>query len=200
MCLTSWQNVDIFLTFHVMTCCWLHDKLFDFMTNILTSWRTNFWTSWRTFLSNDEFLVIMTCVDIMTNFITPWCVYDMTHFGCDKRFGTMTYVTLIHVMTNVLASWNILTTWHTFWRLGALFDVMSNFITSWCVFTFCWHDVFLNPWPAFCRIDFFLISGTQYNKNVFLILWQHFGCHDVFFMSWRTFWRHDVFLSSWQIV
>ena len=51
-------------------------KRFDIMTSSLTSWRT--------FLSNDEPFVIMTCVDIMTNFITSWLVYDMTNFGCDK--------------------------------------------------------------------------------------------------------------------
>ena len=145
----------------------------------------------------------------MTNFITSWLVYDMTNFGCDKRFGAMTYVTLIDVMTNILTSWNFLTTWCTFWRLDALFDVMSNFMTPWCVATFCWHDVFLTPWPAFCLLDIFIfiISGTKYNENVFLIYYNTlldvmicFSCYDelfdvmtcfIFMTNCLTLWRHD---------
>ena len=199
-------------------------------------------------LSNDEFLVIMTCVDIMTNFITPWCVYDMTHFECDKRFGTMTYVfghhdvcwhhdELYNTMMclwhdtfwmwqtfwhydvcytyschdKVLTSWNFLTTWHTFWRLDALFGVMSNLMTSWCVFTFCWHDVFLNPWPAFCRIDFFF--KFQEHNIMKTCFWYYDKILDVMIcFSWRVFvfmtnclrlWRifdfMTHFLTSWHI-
>ena len=88
-------------------------------------------------------------------------------------------------VTNVLALWRMLhslMSWQTFWRHGTfwqhdtLFDVMSNSMTSWCVVTFCWHDVFLTPWPAFCLDIFvFIISGTKHNENVFLIFCNTVG-------------------------
>ena len=117
------------------------------------------------------------------------------------------YVILIDVMTNVLTSWNFLTTWYTFWRLDALCDVMSNFITSWCVVTFCWHDVFLTPWPAFCLLDIFvfIISGAKYNENYndiithFWISWYVFHVMTNFLTSWRVFIFMTNCLALWRI-
>ena len=84
-------------------------------------------------------------VDIMTNYIhvTSWLVYDMTNVGCDKRFGALTYVTLIDFMTNVLTSWNyltwhtFLTSWRTFWRNVELYDVMVCLyvLLAWRIFS-----------------------------------------------------------------
>ena len=143
--LKSWNVFEIMTTFWHIFYLFMSWRVFDFMTK--TFWHhskrfdimTPFWRHdelfkwWRTFLSNFS-NVIMACVDVMTNFITSRLVYDMTHFGCDKRFGAMTYVTLHWCHDKVLTSWNVWTTWHTFWCFDALFDVMSNFMTSWCVF------------------------------------------------------------------
>ena len=117
-------------------------------------------------------------------------------------------------------TWNLLTTWHTFWRLDALFDVMSNFRTSWCVLTFCWHDVFLTPWPAFCRLTylwhtFWRLDALFDVMSKLMTSWcVHTFCwHDVFltplpalcrldifmthFWRWQTFWRYDVCCTYW---
>ena len=147
-------------------------NVFDFMTKF-----------WHIDIGNNEFLVIMTCVDIMTNFITSWFVYNMTHFGCDKHFGAMTYVTLIHVITNVLTSWNFLTTWQSFWRLDALFDVMT---------CFCLHDKLFNVMTYFWLYDTLFDIMTYFLLHDKLVTsWQTFWRHGVFLMSWRTLWRHD---------
>ena len=129
------------------------------------------------------------------------------HDKFDKRFGAITYATLIDVMTNVLTSWNFLTKCHTSWRLDALFDVMSNFMTSWCVFTFCWHDVFVAPWPAFCRLDIFCSLFQEQNimKTCFDIItnfwmsWYVFHVNMNFLMSWRVFVFMTNCLTLWRI-
>ena len=45
------------------------------------------------FWNNDE------TFNIMTNFLTSWCVYDiMTNFVCDKLFDVMPY--MLHLLTS----------------------------------------------------------------------------------------------------
>ena len=165
----------------------LFDKRFEVITNILSSWRV--FTSWRIFWRQGELSDAKTYFwrheiffSVMTSVLTSWLVYDID-------------------MTNVLTSWNFLTTWHTFWRLDALFDVMSNFMTSYGVFfTFCWDDVFLTPWSAFCRLDifFFIISGTKYNEN-FLTSWRVFVFITNCLTLWRIFDFMTHFLTSWHM-
>ena len=76
-------------------------------------------------------------------------------------------------MANVLTLWKCLMTWHTFWRHEALFDIMTNFLTSWCVLCFkanfwCCHDVFHDL--RFIVLTF-LSSFREQNilKNVFVM-------------------------------
>ena len=93
-------------------------------------------------------------------------------------------------VTNCLTSCrmlHLLTSWRTFWRIDTLFDLMTNFLCSWHIY--------------------FIISGTKYNENVFLMLWQTFWCHDMFLMScmmnfltsWHIFDFITNFLTSWRI-
>ena len=162
--LKSWRLFDVItIFFDVMQCFWLHDK--NVVIFLTFSRHDVFLTSWQTLWHHNKRFDITTPIwrhDEPFNHDVCWHHHDvcwhhdelyniMTCLWHDKfwiwqSFGAMTYVTLIDVMTNVLTSWNFLTTWHTSWRLDALFDVMS-----WCVFMFCWHDVILTPWPAFCK-------------------------------------------------
>ena len=109
-------------------------------------------------------------------------------------------IALIDVMTNVLTPWNFLMTWHTFWR--------PDFITSWCVFTlwrtFCGHDVFMTPWPAFCCLDHFISTFQEQNimKTNFWMSWHVFHVMTNFLTSLQTldvmvcFWCNDEFCDD----
>ena len=139
-----------------------------------------------------------------------WHILDVTKFW---RYDVC-YTYWCH--SKRLTSWNFMTTWYTFWRLDALFDVMSNFMTSWCVVTFCRHDVFLTPWQAFCLVDIFvfIISGTNIMKTCF---WYYNTLLDVmicfhvmmnfltsrrvftFMTNCLTLWRIFDFLTSWHM-
>ena len=194
MFLTSSQNLDIFLTFSrhdVFLTSW--QTFFD-ITDVLTS--RHLFDVMTNLLSNDEPFVIMTCVDIMANFITSWLVYDMTHFGFDKRVGAMTYATLIDVMTNVLTSWNFLTTWHTSWRLDALCDVMTHFVsfmTSWCVLRFAGMDKYI---MKTCFLYNYKLLVVKMN---FLMSWRVFVFMTNCLTLWRIFDFMTHFLTSWHI-
>ena len=151
--LTSWH------IFHFMTNIW---HIFDVMTNLLMRWQT-FWrddvllTSWRTFWSNDEPLKSWRVYDIITNL---W------------RLNKHNVSTIFDVMVNVLALWKFVMTWHTIWCHDIFFDVMTNFLTSWCVPYFK-ANVVLSwriPWPAYIVLTFFfIILGTKYYENLFLM-------------------------------
>ena len=92
---------------------------------------------------------------------------------------------------------------------------MTNFLTSWCVlyletnfvvvmtyFMTCLH------WPD---IFYFIILGTKYYENVFLMslslwyiiyfmvnVWRHDKPNVIMPCCWWTFWRHRMFLTSWR--
>ena len=124
-------------------------------------------------------------------------------------------------MVNVLTLWKFLMTWHTIWCHDTPFDVVTNFLTSWCVLYFkvnlllSWRI----SWPAYIVLTiFFIILRTKYYENVFLMsltLWYIFLCYAKRLTSWQTLcyyamflinvltswqicWRHDMFLTSWR--
>ena len=159
-----------FLTFEVMTHCFdvitrflLHDKLLTYFwchDKPLTSWHvsdvmTNFLTS---------------CVFLTSSFLTLWQFF----WHRDKPFDIMTsfwrngerFACLWHHDTFLM--------WQTFWRHRVffyviliffkmswkhVFDVITNFLTSWRVFEFM-----TNFWTS----------------------WHMFLLHDVILMSWRV--------------
>ena len=98
--------------------------------------------------------------------------------------------------------------WQTFWRYDVFytywchdkrFVIVSNFMTSWCVFTFCWHDAFLTPWPAFCRLNIFFSLFLEQNimktcfwyNNKLLDVMICFSCQDELFDVMTCFCLHD---------
>ena len=152
------------------------------MTNLLTSWNvfdiiTNFLSSWQTF-------------DVMM-FLTSWRTFQRLF---DVLFWRLNVFAIIDVMTNVLTPWNFITTWHTFWRPGALFDVMTIFLTSWFLFYFMTN--LLSSWRIFV-INYFWC----YDEIVdVMTLWLHdklFKSRHIFdFMT--NFLHHDIFVTVWQ--
>ena len=75
-----WRHEGLF---DVMTCFWRHDVFLTSLCTIFTSWRvfdfmTNLLTSWRTFWHDELFDVMMHCLmwwrvfDVMTHFVTSW--------------------------------------------------------------------------------------------------------------------------------
>ena len=85
-----------------------------------------------------------------------------------------------------------LTSWCTFWLHDALFDFITNFLSSW---------------------DIFNVLKTFWLNNVFLTCltsWRTFDVMKIVLTSWRILWRHDViwrhelfgvmtnFLTSWR--
>ena len=163
----------------VMT-LWLHDKLFtswhicDCYDKLLTLWQS-FWRhgvflmSWRTLWRHNELCDVITFsfnnkLDIMTSFFTSCRTFRTfrTRFEIMMKLLTswqtfwhhdvfMTSWRIFDV-TNCLTSCRMLhflTSWRTFWRIDTLFDLMTNFLCSWHIY--------------------FIISGTKYNENVFLI-------------------------------
>ena len=125
--------------------CLMFDRheLFDVLTNFLRSWRIH--TSWRMFVTCYIF-------NVMTNF---W------HHDAFLSNVLMSWRN-VNVMTNFLISWRIfviikyfLTSWQTFWR-HALFNDMTNFLTSWTLWRRALFDVmtiFLTSWRFFLRHD-----------------------------------------------
>ena len=139
----EWHNVEMSNWFQNIikakankNCIWY----FRYDWKFLTSWR-NFWRhnipfmSWHTFWCHDDVFDLMTYLsrifDVMTNFLTSWCVSDvMTTFLVSWR--------VFDVMTNCLASWrvfdvmtNLLTSWRNL-------DIMTNVLTSWCALRTFW--------------------------------------------------------------
>ena len=124
--------------------------------------------------------------------------------------------------------------WQTFWRYDVFytywchdkrFVVVSNCTTSWCVFTLCWHDAFVTPWPVFVVWTYFFSLFQEQNimktcfwykisqiwhKVItnFWVSWYVFHVKMNFLMPWRVFvfmtncltlWRIFDFLTSWHI-
>ena len=98
--------------------------------------------------------------------------------------------------------------WHTFWRHDELFNVMvcsllgDEFFVVMTYFMTCLHcpDIF-----------YFIILGTKYYENVFLMslslwyiiyfmvnVWRHDKPNVIMPCCWWTFWRHRMFLTSWR--
>ena len=86
---------------------------------------------------------------------------------------------IFNVMTNFLTSWNIFDVTTNFFTSRHIFDVMTNF--------FWHHDMSLTPWHIFDAMTNFLTH------------WRTFCRHDVFFMSWCNFDFMTNFLTSWSI-
>ena len=125
-------------------------RIFDIMTNFLSSWHIFVIISGTKYHEN-LFLTSWNHFDVMTNFLTSWQSFDvMTYFWLhgelltyflrnDELFGVMTcfwhHDELFDVMTFFEFMTNFLASWRTFWHHDEPFDVMANFLTSWC--TFC---------------------------------------------------------------
>ena len=161
--MTSFWCPDIFVHHLRNKIFW--KRIFDVIDIMIYFWlhnKTYLWRHAQLLYRPDIFVIISgtkyyenVCFDVidiyhiwLTNLLMSWCV-----FGCHWRvFDVMTnflnYVALIDVMTNVLMSWNFLTTWHTFDVLTH--DIMTNVLS--------WWRIFVN------------ISGTKYNVNVIPIL------------------------------
>ena len=154
----------------VMTCFWIHDKLlttrrtFSHYDIFLTSWQTFYMVTDFDFMTN--ILTSWRVFDVITNLVTSWRTlsrhYVLNLFD-DKPFDIMAslirHAEPFEVMTNVLRQWwNF---WHhvlTSWRVDhimtnswcdklfdvityvALIDVMTNILTPWN---------FLTTWRAF---------------------------------------------------
>ena len=124
----SFRRHDVFLTSWFLT-SWRvfdYDEVFDVMVCLLTSWHIfylfltlwrTFWrrhdlflkkSSWRNFWRHDGIFDVMTCVDVMTNYLTLWRTCD--------------------VMMNFLASWR------TFWHHNIFWMSWQNVSMSWSIF------------------------------------------------------------------
>ena len=207
--LSSWRVLTSWRIFEFMTniwrddvLFWRHGELFEVMTNLLSSCRVL--TSWCKFSCQGELIDIMTYFwrhdvfcDVIMNILKWWRVHDiMTNFWCDKLFDVITYVAL-------LTSWRsfyvmeFMMTWYTFWCHDALFDIMTNLLTSLCVLYFMTN--FLLSWRIFDVMTSFLSSWHFVHHFRSKILWKRvFLCHwhnDIFLTLWQTF---GVFLMSWQ--
>ena len=98
--------------------------------------------------------------------------------------------------------------WHTFWRHDERFNVMvcsllgGEFVVVMTYFMTCLHcpDIF-----------YFIILGTKYYENVFLMslslwyiiyfmvnVWRHDKPNVIMPCCWWIFWRHRMFLTSWR--
>ena len=178
--------------------------IFDVMTNLLMRWQT-FWrddvllTSWRTFWSNDE--------PGKLTFFKSWRVYDIiTNLWRHNKHNVSN---IFDIMVNF---WR----YGRFWWRDTLFDVMTNFLTSWCVLYFK-ANVVLSwriPWPAYIVLTFFSSIWEQnIMKTCFVIdimiyflfmvdVWRHDKPFVIMPCFWWTFWRHgkfvDVMICFWH--
>ena len=139
--LTSWRVFDVVTYFwricDVMACFLCHDEVFEDMPLL-----------WRHY----ELFDVMTCFDIMTNFVTSWRVFDVMANGLESW-------RVVDVMNNLLTSWRI-------------FDVMTNFLTSWRVLR---NDELLALWRVFDLVMHFL---SFLNFTNFLTSWRTFWRHN----------------------
>ena len=224
--------------FDVMTCSWRHGISFDihnmfvtswtfwhhmFLINFLISWRifdviTNLLTSWRTFwhiLTSWRVFYVMTCfwrndklLDII--FLMTWCFWRNAKF-CLALWSIFDAMTLFEVMT-------------CFWHHDELFNVKMRFWRHDEIFDTCFwlHDDFFNVMLCFWRHDipfdiiislrlyddlfvflrswrtFDVMTYLGYIFNIVFFTWQTFWRTDMSVTSWQTFWCHDVLLTSWQ--
>ena len=186
-----------------MTNIW---HIFDVMTNLMMRWQT-FWrddvllTPWRTFWSNDKPFVLMTYFDIMTNilksgqtdFLKSWRVYDIiTNLWRHNKHNVSN---IFDIMVNVLALWKFLMAWHTIWRHDTFFDVMTNFLTSWCVLLL----------QGECCVVMTYSMTCLYCPDKFVDAMTCFWCHSKFVDAMTCFWRHSItfwsmlhLLTSWR--
>ena len=110
-------------------------------------------------------------------------------------------------------------TWHTIWCHDTHFDVITNFLTSWCVLYFEANFFFVMTYFMTCLhcpdIFYFIILGTKYYENVFLMslslwyiiycmvnVWRHDTPNVIMPCCWWIFWRHgkfvDVIICFWH--
>ena len=165
----------------------------------------NFLTLWRDFdvMTSANLLASWRVIDVIANFLEPWLVFDvMTNplsscFWFHDEFFLWRHDKLFDVMTSWQTCWRnkvfwrndgfLLTPWH-------IFDVMMNFLMSWCKF---WrHDVLRNfdVMTYFWRHDViiaFLRNALQ-------------KCFDCFKLWNRTSYKYyigdTIFLNKRQII
>ena len=154
---------------------------------------THYLMPWHTFWRHDELFNVMVCSLLQGEFVVVM-MYFMTCLYCPDI--------LFHHFANKILS----------------FDVMTNFLTSWCVLYFkvnlllSWRI----SWPAYIVLTFFfIILRTKYYENVFLMsltlwyifyfmlnVWHHDKPFVIMPCFWLTFWRHgkfvDVMICFWH--
>ena len=232
--LTSWQTFGVFFMpwhfFYMITSFWQtfwsNDEHFVIMTCAYIM--TNILTSGRTFWRHDVFWRYENIFSVMTSVLTSWRAYDsMTNFLCNQLFDVITYAAPFDIMENsfdVMKGFEDMT---YFGRHDAPFDVMTNFLTSWCVlyvmirFWCHWrHNIFFTSWQPLTSWQTFdvmtnLLTSWRVMMNMFK-QWRTLCHHNMILTSWRTFfdvianyltswyvltswrtyWSHDVFLTS----
>ena len=164
------------------------------MVNVLTLWKFlmtwHYLMPWHTFWRHDELFNVMVCSLLQGEFVVVM-MYFMTCLYCPDI--------LFHHFANKILS----------------FDVMTNFLTSWCVLYFkvnlllSWRI----SWPAYIVLTFFCEQNIM--KTYFWCRWHYDICfyfmlnvwhHDKPFVImpcfWLTFWRHgkfvDVMICFWH--
>ena len=144
--------------------------------------------TWHTFGRHDALL------DVMTNCLTSWCV--MIGFWChwrhsifllhdnfwphDKLLTSWWYNELFEVMTNFLSSWHIFDIMTNFWCHGERFDVMIWF----------WHyDELIEVLTSFWRHGnfFYIMTHFWLHDKHLAYLWRHDKAFDV--MTCSTWWH-----------
>ena len=157
---------------------------------------THYLMPWHTFWRHEELCNVMVCSLLQGEFVVVM-TYFMICLYCPDIF--------FHHFANKILS----------------FDVMTNFLTSWCVLYFkvnlllSWRI----SWPSYIVLTFFShhFANKILWKRIFGVIdimiyllcyakrltsWQT-HCHHAMFLinvltSWQICWRHDMFLTSWR--
>ena len=151
---------------------------------------TNFLTSWCVILLGGEFFVVM---DVFHDLLTLSWYFLFHHFGHKILWKTCFLMSLslwyiIYFMVNVLTSWqNLMSSCHV---VDAFFDIIVCFLTSWR--TFLTH--LLTAWRVFDVIANLSMSWHVLTSwhTVLTYIWCHgqnlLDVHGVFFYVIDVFW------------
>ena len=101
-------------------------------------------TFWHVLLFIHRTVLHWSTMNLLVPLVWHWTGTD---------FSTILHYSPLH-LANVLTAWTCLMTWHTFWRFDALFNVITNCLTSWCVQ--CFMTNFLLSWRIFDVMTSFL--------------------------------------------
>ena len=175
-------------------------NFFDFLKSWRIVWRhVVFLTSWQTFWHHDKHLAYFW-----------WHFFTWLHLF-DKPF---------EVMTNILSSWRVFTSWRIFWRQGELsdamtyfwhyeifFSVMTSALTSWRVYDIMTNFLCNQLFDVLTYAAPFDIMANVFTSCKVLKTWHTLDAMTHFLTLWRTswcflyvmihfvcHWRHNIFL------